>query len=89
MFPLPLVLGCCAEVDELLSEYLDGELGSRSVARVEVHLVTCAACARLAADLAATVAALHGLSTGATRSRARARNATAPARTSRSGAARR
>lgn len=61
MIPVPLALGCCQEVDDLLSDYLDGELGPRSAARVEVHLATCEGCARLAADLFATVAALHRL----------------------------
>lgn len=61
MIPVPLALGCCQEVDDLLSEYLDGELGPRAAARVEVHLATCQGCARLAAELFATVAALHRL----------------------------
>lgn len=59
MIPIPLPLSPCQEVDDLLSEYLDGELEARGVARVEVHLATCPGCARFAEELAATVAALH------------------------------
>jgi anti-sigma factor RsiW len=61
MIPIPLPLSPCEEVDDLLSQYLDGELEDRPAARVEVHLATCAGCARLAEELAATIAALHGL----------------------------
>jgi anti-sigma factor RsiW len=61
MIPIPLPLPPCEEVDDLLSEYLDGELDGRASARVEVHLATCPGCARLAEELAATIAALHGL----------------------------
>ncbi len=61
MIPVPLALGCCDEVDDLLSEYLDGELGPHAAARVEVHLATCGGCARLAAELAQTISALHRL----------------------------
>jgi anti-sigma factor RsiW len=61
VIPIPLQLVPCEEVDDLLSEYLDGELDVRAVARVEVHLATCAGCARLAEELVATIAALHGL----------------------------
>jgi anti-sigma factor RsiW len=62
MIPLPLSLSrCCAEVDDLLSEYLDGELPVRAAAEVEVHLATCPGCARFAEELAATITALHRL----------------------------
>ncbi len=61
MIPIPLALSPCAEVDDLLSQYLDGELGPSAAARVEVHLATCPGCARLAEELAAVVAALHRL----------------------------
>jgi anti-sigma factor RsiW len=61
MIPIPLRLSPCQEVDDLLSEYLDGELDGRTIARVEIHLVTCPGCARFAGELAATVAALHRL----------------------------
>lgn len=62
MIPIPLALTrCCEEVDDLLSEYLDGELGARDAAEVEVHLAICPGCARFAEELAATVAALHRL----------------------------
>lgn len=59
MIPIPLPLSPCQEVDDHLSEYLDGELEPRAVAQVEVHLATCPGCARFAEELAATVAALH------------------------------
>lgn len=62
MIPIPLPLTrCCDEVDDLLSEYLDGELAARDAAEVSVHLATCPGCAQLAEELAATVAALHRL----------------------------
>ena len=51
----------CEQVADLLSEYIDGELDASSAARVTIHLVTCIACARFAAELAATVDALHWL----------------------------
>ncbi len=53
----------CETTKELLSEYLDGELAGPRTWEVRLHLEGCAACARLAAELAATVAALHGLAT--------------------------
>ena len=62
MIPIPLALTrCCEEVDDLLSEYLDGELDVRDAVEIEVHLATCPGCARFAEELAATVAALHRL----------------------------
>lgn len=61
MIPIPLALSCCDEVEDLLSEYLDGELGPRALTRVELHLATCSCCARHAHELAATIAALHRL----------------------------
>lgn len=61
MIPVPMPLSPCQEIDDLLSEYLDGELDARGAARVEVHLATCPPCARFAAELAATVSALHHL----------------------------
>jgi anti-sigma factor RsiW len=64
MIPIPMPLSPCQEVDDLLSEYLDGELDVRTIARVEVHLATCPGCARVAEELAATVSALHRLRTG-------------------------
>ncbi len=51
----------CDEVVERLSEYLDGELDDRTRARVARHLAACAACARFAAELAATIEAVHRL----------------------------
>lgn len=52
----------CDEVADRLSDYADGELDA-SVARViAAHLSRCPACARLAAELALTIAALHRIS---------------------------
>ncbi len=53
----------CESTKDLLSEYLDGELAGPRTWEVRLHLERCAPCARLAAELAATVAALHGLAT--------------------------
>jgi anti-sigma factor RsiW len=61
MLPLPLALRCCEEVSAELSEYLDGELARFEAAQVEIHLVACERCARLAAELAAIVAAIRRL----------------------------
>ncbi len=61
MIPVPLEVPRCEQVTGLLSEFIDGELGARPAARIRIHLAVCAGCARFAAELAATVAALHGL----------------------------
>ncbi len=55
----------CEEVAERLSELLDGELGELEAAAVRLHLATCAGCARFAAELEATILALHRLPHGA------------------------
>ncbi len=57
----PLELPRCEEIAALLSELLDGELDGARAERAGIHLATCRDCARLAAELAATVQALHGL----------------------------
>lgn len=61
MIPVPFVLPTCGEVYERLSEWIDGELTDRVAARVQLHVRTCPDCRRLAAELAATVTALHRL----------------------------
>jgi len=53
----------CQQIAEMLSEFLDGELGDADLSAVTLHLEGCADCARFAAELAATVAALHRLRT--------------------------
>lgn len=54
-----LPAGKCEAIRARLSDYLDGELGPHERARVVLHLAACAACARLALELAFVVAALH------------------------------
>jgi anti-sigma factor RsiW len=61
MIPAPLGAGGCEDLEERISELLDGELDPATAARVALHLAACAACARLAAELDATVRALHAL----------------------------
>lgn len=61
MVEAPVLLPRCEEVADRLSEFLDEELGPIATARVALHLALCAACARFAAELAATVRALHRL----------------------------
>jgi len=55
------VTSCCQHIADLLSDYLDGELGVRERVEVTLHLESCVDCARFAAELAATVRALQGL----------------------------
>ncbi len=59
--PLVVALPRCEEVAARLSEYLDGELDGAGAFRTALHLAVCSPCARLAAELAATVRALHRL----------------------------
>jgi anti-sigma factor RsiW len=47
---------------ERMSGYLDGELGTRALARMERHLGECQDCRRLLAGLRAVVGGLHRLS---------------------------
>ncbi len=61
MIPAYLDLPRCDETSERLSEFLDDELDAPSRKRVALHLAICGACAQFAAELAATVRALHGL----------------------------
>lgn len=51
----------CQRIADLLSDLLDGELDAPVRGEVTGHLVGCAECSRLAAELAATVMALHRL----------------------------
>jgi anti-sigma factor RsiW len=51
----------CCETAERLSQFLDDELDPAARHEVALHLAICEACAQLAADLAATVHALHDL----------------------------
>ena len=39
---------CCAEIGELLSAYLDGELSAEEQQKIDIHLQSCPDCARLA-----------------------------------------
>lgn len=59
----------CQRISEILSDYLDGELMVDRVSEVELHLEACAACARLEAELAATIDALRRLRTSVARER--------------------
>jgi anti-sigma factor RsiW len=51
----------CQHVAEMISEFLDGELGELERWEVTLHLDRCANCTRFAAELAATIGALHAL----------------------------
>jgi anti-sigma factor RsiW len=53
-------LASCLEISARLSEFLDQELDEAARHEVALHLALCEACAQLAADLAATIHALHG-----------------------------
>jgi anti-sigma factor RsiW len=52
----------CDELSERLSELIDGERDPAALVRVRLHVSRCPRCARLALELLATVAAMHGLS---------------------------
>jgi anti-sigma factor RsiW len=69
----------CDRVADHLSEYLDGELDASEAEAVADHLRRCAACARLALELAATIAAVHLLGPRSTRAPDGARCALHPA----------
>lgn len=45
----------CAEVDELLADYVDQSLGDRAASAVKAHLINCAECRELAQDAASAV----------------------------------
>jgi anti-sigma factor RsiW len=51
----------CQHIVDRLSDYLDGDLADPERWEVKLHLEACARCARFAAELAATVRALHRL----------------------------
>ena len=54
-----LVHATCAEFADLLSEYLDDELGPLDRVRVSMHLASCTRCAQEARALAEVVRAIH------------------------------
>ncbi|MBS1110705.1 MAG: putative zinc-finger, partial [Anaeromyxobacteraceae bacterium] len=54
----------CQRIADMLSEFLDGELAASERREVTLHLESCPACTRFAAELAATIGALHGLRRG-------------------------
>jgi len=54
----------CREALELLSDYVDGELGPVRHRAVEGHLRWCRSCGRMARNLSRTVDALHRLRRG-------------------------
>ncbi|MCA1689094.1 MAG: zf-HC2 domain-containing protein [Actinobacteria bacterium] len=51
----------CRHVRELMSEYLDGELDSKTAATVRRHARVCPNCRRMLRNLRLTVSALHAL----------------------------
>ena len=55
----PFSLDCCAEVQELLFEYMARELGESRSAFVREHVRQCSDCQLIAAEIRATLDALH------------------------------
>jgi len=55
------MLPACQRIADMLSDFLDEELGAREQWEVVLHLEGCSNCTRFAAELAATIGALHGL----------------------------
>src|SRR6476646_6265157 len=53
----------CKKVQPLLSEYVDGALPSDTAWDVKLHVASCAVCARVADELAATAKLLQSLPT--------------------------
>ena len=51
----------CKQIQPLLSEYVDGALSTDSAWNVQMHLSSCAVCARIAVNLESTVALLKAL----------------------------
>jgi predicted anti-sigma-YlaC factor YlaD len=51
----------CQQFVELITDYFEGTLGPPTLSRIEEHLVMCDWCETYADQMAATVAALHGL----------------------------
>lgn len=50
---------CCEEIARLADEFLERELDDATATAVSAHLGGCAACARLYAELALTIAAVR------------------------------
>jgi len=61
LMPIRIDSLACDDMPALVSDLIDGDLEPRQATRVELHLATCPTCARLARELAATVAALHAM----------------------------
>jgi anti-sigma factor RsiW len=55
------MLPACQRIADMLSDFLDEELGASEQWEVVLHLEGCSDCTRFAAELAATIGALHGL----------------------------
>jgi anti-sigma factor RsiW len=55
------MLPACQRIADMLSDFLDEELGAGEQWEVTLHLEGCSGCARFAAELAATIGALQGL----------------------------
>jgi hypothetical protein len=53
----------CKKVQPLLSEYVDGTLAPNTAWDVKLHVASCAVCARIADELAATATLLQSLPT--------------------------
>jgi predicted anti-sigma-YlaC factor YlaD len=51
----------CQQFVELVTDYFEGALGSRTLSQVEEHLVMCDWCVTYAEHMQATVAMLHEL----------------------------
>ena len=51
----------CQQFVELVTDYFEGALGSRTLSQVEEHLVMCDWCVTYAEQIQATVAMLHEL----------------------------
>ncbi|MBI5549325.1 MAG: zf-HC2 domain-containing protein, partial [Deltaproteobacteria bacterium] len=49
----------CADIEEQLSAYLDGEVADEDLRRLDEHLLACQECAALCEELRATVESLH------------------------------
>ncbi|MGC4116406.1 MAG: zf-HC2 domain-containing protein [Myxococcales bacterium] len=59
LLPLPSASPDCTAYRDLLSDYLDGELGPAERSWLEGHLATCQDCSRLHDGLRLTVESLH------------------------------
>lgn len=56
----------CGEVLELLSLYVDGELGAQERQKVEAHVAACHECARFGTEFGSMVAAVKQRLAGST-----------------------